>query len=56
MQRDHPPRTVDIPEAGAAAGGDRALEGATAYYAAKRNYPQLLDTLAEVVQKPVQAG
>ena len=36
--------------------GERGRERATAYYAAERNYPQLLDTLAEVVQKPVLAG
>ncbi|HEX2171857.1 MAG TPA: glycosyltransferase family 4 protein, partial [Dehalococcoidia bacterium] len=36
--------------------GERGRERATAYYAAERNYPQLLDTLAEVVQKPVVAG
>jgi hypothetical protein len=36
--------------------GERGRERATAYYAAERNYPQLLDTLAGVVQKPVRAG
>jgi len=36
--------------------GERGRERATEYYAAERNYPQLLDTLAEVVQKPVLAG
>jgi len=34
---------------------ERGRERATAYYAAARNYPQLLDILAEVVQKPVLA-
>jgi len=33
--------------------GERGRERAIEYYAAERNYPQLLDTLAEVVQKPV---
>jgi len=33
--------------------GERGRERATACYAAERNYPQLLDILAEVVQKPV---
>jgi glycosyltransferase involved in cell wall biosynthesis len=36
--------------------GERGRERAIAYYAAERNYPQLLDTLAEVVQKPVTVG
>ncbi|HKG28160.1 MAG TPA: glycosyltransferase family 4 protein [Thermomicrobiales bacterium] len=36
--------------------GERGRERAIEYYAAERNYPQLLDTLAEVVQKPVLAG
>ena len=36
--------------------GARSRERASEYYAAERNYPQLLDTLAEVVQKPVLAG
>jgi hypothetical protein len=36
--------------------GERGRERATVFYAAERNYPQLLDTLAEVVQKPVRAG
>jgi glycosyltransferase involved in cell wall biosynthesis len=36
--------------------GERGRERAIAYYAAERNYPQLLDTLAEVVQKPVGVG
>jgi glycosyltransferase involved in cell wall biosynthesis len=36
--------------------GERGRERATERYAAARNYPQLLDTLAEVVQKPVVAG
>jgi glycosyltransferase involved in cell wall biosynthesis len=36
--------------------GARGRERATEYYAAERNYPQLLDTLAEVVQKPVAVG
>ena len=36
--------------------GARGRERAIEYYAAERNYPQLLDTLAEVVQKPVLAG
>jgi glycosyltransferase involved in cell wall biosynthesis len=36
--------------------GERGRERAIAYYAAERNYPQLLDTLAEVVQKPVAVG
>jgi glycosyltransferase involved in cell wall biosynthesis len=36
--------------------GERGRERAIAYYAAERNYPQLLDTLAEVVQKPVMVG
>ena len=36
--------------------GERSRERAIEYYAAERNYPQLLDTLAEVVQKPVLAG
>jgi glycosyltransferase involved in cell wall biosynthesis len=36
--------------------GERGRERAIAYYAAERNYPQLLDTLAEVVQKPVLVG
>jgi glycosyltransferase involved in cell wall biosynthesis len=35
--------------------GERGRERATERYAAARNYPQLLDTLAEVVQKPVVA-
>ena len=42
---------AQIPAMGAC-GRERAIE----YYAAERNYPQLLDTLAEVVQKPVLAG
>ncbi len=42
---------AQLPEMGAR-GRERAIE----YYAAERNYPQLLDTLAEVVQKPVLAG
>jgi glycosyltransferase involved in cell wall biosynthesis len=36
--------------------GARGRERAIEYYAAERNYPQLLDTLAEVVQKPVSVG
>jgi glycosyltransferase involved in cell wall biosynthesis len=36
--------------------GERGRERATAYYAAERNYPQLLDTLAEVVQRDVSVG
>jgi hypothetical protein len=36
--------------------GERGRERAIAYYAAERNYPQLLDTLAEVIQKPVLVG
>jgi glycosyltransferase involved in cell wall biosynthesis len=36
--------------------GERGRERAIAYYAAEHNYPQLLDTLAEVVQKPVTVG
>jgi glycosyltransferase involved in cell wall biosynthesis len=36
--------------------GARGRERAIEYYAAERNYPQLLDTLAEVVQKPVTVG
>jgi glycosyltransferase involved in cell wall biosynthesis len=36
--------------------GERGRERAIEYYAAERNYPQLLDTLAEVVQKPVTVG
>jgi glycosyltransferase involved in cell wall biosynthesis len=36
--------------------GERGRERAIEYYAAERNYPQLLDTLAEVVQKPVLAS
>jgi starch synthase len=36
--------------------GARGRERAIEYYAAERNYPQLLDTLAEVVQKPVAVG
>jgi hypothetical protein len=36
--------------------GARGRERAIEYYAAERNYPQLLDTLAEVVQKPVWAS
>jgi hypothetical protein len=36
--------------------GARGRERAIEYYAAERNYPQLLDTLAEVVQKPVRTG
>jgi glycosyltransferase involved in cell wall biosynthesis len=36
--------------------GARGRERAIEYYAAERNYPQLLDTLAEVVQKPVLMG
>ena len=33
--------------------GERGRERAVELYAAERNYPQLLDTLAEVVGKPV---
>jgi hypothetical protein len=33
--------------------GERGRERAIAHYAAERNYPQLLDTLAEVVGKVV---
>ena len=36
--------------------GERGRERATACYAAERNYPQLLDTLAEVAQRDVGAG
>ncbi len=36
--------------------GERGRERAIELYAAARNYPQLLDTLAEVVQKPVLIG
>jgi glycosyltransferase involved in cell wall biosynthesis len=36
--------------------GERGRERATELFAAARNYPQLLDTLAEVVQKPVATG
>ena len=36
--------------------GERGRERAIELYAASRNYPQLLDTLAEVIQKPVVAG
>ena len=36
--------------------GARARERATDRYAAERNYPQLLDALAEVAQKPVRRG
>jgi glycosyltransferase involved in cell wall biosynthesis len=35
--------------------GARARERATDRYAAERNYPQLLDTLAEVAQRPMHA-
>ena len=35
--------------------GERGRERAIEYYAAERNYPQLLDTLAEVVQRDVGA-
>jgi len=36
--------------------GERGRERATAYYAAERNYSQLLDILAEVVQRDVGAA
>jgi hypothetical protein len=36
--------------------GERGRERAIEYYAAERNYPQRLDMLTEVVQKPVLVG